>query len=89
MAIPCLRDEIRLNKFELHRCLSSKDIYKKMGARSQQAQSCDEVANFSRNPLEMSELDYQNYIDYVNKSREQQQKEQQQKELQSDEGSTD
>lgn len=61
MSIPCIKDELRLNKFEQHRCLTSKDIYKKMGARSQSAQSSEEVAHFSRNPLEMADADYDSY----------------------------
>lgn len=90
MAIPCIKDELRLNKFEHHSCLSSKDIYKKFGVRSQSASSSDDSANFSRNPLEMADIDYQNYAEALAKeARERAEQSRKEREKQETDQSTD
>lgn len=63
MSIKVLNDSMRLNNFENVQCLTSQDIYKRLGARCKAASSCDEVANFSRNPLELSDIDMKAYDD--------------------------
>lgn len=52
---------MRVNTFKLERVLTSQDIYKRMGVRCKAASSSDEVANFSRNPVELSDIDMTNY----------------------------
>lgn len=63
MSIKVLNDSMRLNNFENVQCLTSQDIYKRLGARCKAASSSDEVAIFTRNPLEMSDIDMQAYDD--------------------------
>lgn len=61
MAIKIINPNMRVNKFRLERVLTSKDIYKRMGVRCKAASSSDEEANFSRNPLQLSDIDLANY----------------------------
>lgn len=63
MSIKVINDSMRLNNFQNVRCLTSQDIYKRLGARCKAASTSDEVANFSRNPLELSDIDMQAYDD--------------------------
>lgn len=61
MAIKIINPKMKVNKFKLERMLTSQDIYKRMGVRCKAASSSDEVANFSRNPVELSDIDLANY----------------------------
>lgn len=61
MSIKVINPKMMVNKFKLERVLTSKDIYKRMGVRCKSASSSDEVANFSRNPVELSDIDFANY----------------------------
>lgn len=61
MAIKIINPKMKVNTFKLERVLTSQDIYKRMGVRCKSASSSDEVANFSRNPVELSDIDLANY----------------------------
>lgn len=61
MAIKIINPKMKVNTFKLERVLTSQDIYKRMGVRCKAASSSDEVANFSRNPVELSDIDLNNY----------------------------
>lgn len=61
MAIKIINPKMKVNTFKLERVLTSQDIYKRMGVRCKAASSSDEVANFSRNPVELSDIDLSNY----------------------------
>lgn len=61
MAIKIINPKMKVNRFKLERMLTSQDIYKRMGVRCKAASSSDEVANFSRNPVELSDIDFANY----------------------------
>lgn len=61
MATKIINPKMRVNTFKLERVLTSQDIYKRMGVRCKAASSSDEVANFSRNPVELSDIDLDNY----------------------------
>lgn len=61
MATKIINPKMKVNTFKLERVLTSQDIYKRMGVRCKSASSSDEVANFSRNPVELSDIDLANY----------------------------
>lgn len=61
MATKIINPKMKVNTFKLERVLTSQDIYKRMGVRCKAASSSDEIANFSRNPVELSDIDLANY----------------------------
>lgn len=65
--IPC-KEEMKLNKFQTVRVMNSRDLYKRFGQRVKGAQTSEEEANFSRNPIEMHDYVDDSYYEALHKA---------------------